>query len=237
MKIKYWMTKDPVTIEPDASIADAARLMKERGFRRLPVVENGFLVGLVTYRQILEAQPSSVSTLSRQEARYLLAKLTVRDVMRKDPVTVSPEDDVLTALMEGNRLGLGCYPVMVGNSLVGIITSTDLFNLIVQALGADNRSDYIYLAEKGGLSDHPDRLSRLLSLLAGHGIAMMSFMAFPRKAVLEARKGESVSLASGDLSSPVNFFQVGTVVLLKVSTGRRQEAVEVLKAAGYTLLE
>lgn len=237
MKVKYWMTKDPVTIDPDAPIADAARLMKEHGFRRLPVVDKGRLVGLVTYRKILEAQPSAASTLSRQEARYLLAGLTVRDVMRKDPVTVSPEDNVLNVLLEGNRLGLGCYPVMVGNYLVGIITSTDLFNLIVEVLGADDRSDFIYLAEKGGLPDNPGRLTRILSLLAGHGIAVLSFMVFPRKAVGEMRKGGPASPVSSDTGAPAHLFQVGMVVLLKVSSGRRQEAVEVLNAAGYRTLE
>jgi len=235
MKVKYWMTKDPVTIDPEAPIADAARLMKERGFRRLPVLEAGRLVGLVTYRNILEAQPSAVSTLSRQEARYLLAKLKVRDVMRKDPVTVSPEDDVLTALMEGNRLGLGCYPVVVGGHLVGIVTATDLFNLIVEVLGADNRSDFIYLAEKGGLPDDPACLSRLLSLLAGHGIALLSFMAFPRKAVAEAAKGGAAEGGSGSSGGPL--FDVRTIILLKISPGRRQEAIEVLTAAGYSLLQ
>lgn len=235
MKVKYWMTKNPVTIGPDEPIADAARLMKERGFRRLPVLEGGRLVGLVTYRNILEAQPSSASTLSRQEARYLLAKLTVRDLMRKDPVTLSPEDDVLTALMEGNRLGLGCYPVVVGEHLVGIITATDLFKLIVQVLGADDRSDFIYLAEKGGLPDDPGCLSRLLSLLAGHGIALLSFMAFPRKAVAEARRG-GVEEGLGGQSGTTSLFEVGTVILLKISPGRRQEAIDVLTTAGYSLL-
>lgn len=234
MKVKYWMTKDPVTIGPDEPIADAARLMKERGFRRLPVLEGGRLVGLVTYRNILEAQPSAVSTLSRQEARYLLTKLKVRDVMRKDPITVSPEDDVLTALMEGNRLGLGCYPVVVGGSLVGIVTATDLFNLIVQALGADDRSDFIYLAEKGGLPGDPVGLSRLLGLLAGQGIALLSFMAFPRKAVAQAGPGEAAEGGSGRSGGPL--FEVSTIILLKISPGRRQEAIEALTAAGYSLL-
>ncbi len=214
MKVKYWMTKDPVTIEPDAPIAEAARIMKERGFRRLPVMEDGRLVGLVTYHHILEAQPSSVSTLSKQEARYLLAKLQVRDVMRRDPITVSPEDDVLTALMEGHRRGLGSYPVVAGGHLVGIITAADLFTLIVHILGAFDRSEFVYLLETNERLSDPAYLSRLLNLLAGHGIALLSFMSFPRKVAPET-----------------------SVLFLKISPDRRQEAVEVLTAGGYRLPE
>ena len=212
MKVKYWMTKDPVTISPDAPIVDAARLMKERGVRRLPVMDNGRLVGLVTYRNILEAQPSSVSTLSKQEARYLIAKMKVSDVMRKNPVTVSPEDDVLTALMEGNKKGLGCYPVVAGGHLVGIITATDLFDLITQALGINERDNFVYLSERNDNLADPTYLSRIISLLAGHGITLLSFLSFPQRDLPEK-----------------------AVVFLKVSPGRRDDAAEILKAAEYNL--
>ena len=213
MKVKYWMTKDPVTISPDAPMADAARLMKEKGVRRLPVMDDGRLVGLVTYRNILESQPSSVSTLSKQEARYLVAKMKVSDVMRRNPVTVSPEDDVLTALVEGNRRGLGCYPVVAGGHLVGIITATDLFGLITQALGLGERDNFIYLSEHRDRLADPTYLSRILTLLAGHGISLLSFLSFPQR----------------DLSEKA-------VVFLKVSPGRRDEAAEILLAAEYSLI-
>ena len=214
MKVKYWMTKDPVTIGPDEPISEAARVMKERGFRRLPVMDNGRLAGLVTYRQIVEAQPSSVSTLSKHEARYLVNKMKVRDVMRKNPITVSPEDDVLNALMEGHKKGLGSYPVVTGEHLVGIVTATDLFELITHIIGAVDRNDFVYLSDDGGQIQEPNYLSRIITLLAGHGISLLSFLVFPRR--------ESAGTA---------------VILLKVSTGRGPEAAEVLTAGGFQLLE
>ncbi len=214
MKIKYWMTKDPVTIDPDAPITEAARIMKEHNFRRLPVMENGRLVGLVTYRNILEAQPSPVSTLSKHEARYLVAKLKVSDVMRKNPITVSPDDNALSALMVGHQKGLGSYPVVEGGRLVGIVTATDLFNLIFHLLGGGDRDDLIYLSEEAGKLQDPGYLPRLSALLAGHGVALLSFLAFPRKETPGA-----------------------SVVLLKISAGGRSEAVEVLAAGGFQLFE
>lgn len=214
MKVKYWMTKDPVTIGPDALIVDAARLMKERGFRRLPVMDGGRLTGLVTYRNILEAQPSSVSTLSKQEARYLINKMKVRDVMRKDPITVSPEDDVILAMMEGNRRGLGCYPVLAGGNLVGIVTATDLFNLVTHVFGAVDRDDFAYLTDKSEKLQDPGYLPRILSLLGGHGVAVYSFLTFPQKESFE-----------------------DSIVLLKVTSGRRKEALEILAAGGFQCLD
>lgn len=214
MKIKYWMTKDPITIDPDAPITEAARIMKEHNFRRLPVMENHRLVGLVTYRNILEAQPSPVSTLSKHEARYLVAKLKVRDVMRKNPITVSPDDNALTALMAGHRKGLGSYPVVDEGRLVGIVTATDLFNLIVHLFGEVDGEDMIQLTEHAEKLRDPGYLPRLSTLLAGHGIALLNFLAFPHKGTPEA-----------------------SVVLLKISAGSRAEALEVLLASGYQLFE
>jgi len=214
MKVKYWMTREPVTIAPDEPIAEAARVMKERGFRRLPVMDNGRLAGLVTYRNILEAQPSSVSTLSVHEARYLVAKLKVSDVMRKNPITVSPDDDVLTALMEGHKKGIGAYPVLDNGHLVGIVTATDLFDLVVHIFGVVDRNDFIYLDETPDKIEDAGYLPRLITLLAGHGIYLQSFLTFPQR----ESHGKSV-------------------VLIKISTGRRREAVEVLAAGGYETLD
>ena len=214
MKVKYWMTKDPVTIGPDEPISEAARIMKERGFRRLPVMENGRLAGLVTYRQIVEAQPSSVSTLSKHEARYLINKMKVKDVMRRNPITVSPEDDVLNALMEGHRKGLGAYPVVTGEHLVGIVTATDLFELITHIIGAVDRKDFVYLSEAADKINDSSYLPRIITLLAGHGIALLSFLVFPRREAAET-----------------------AVFLLKVSPGRGPEAADVLTVSGFQLLE
>jgi acetoin utilization protein AcuB len=213
MKVKYWMTKDPVTITPDAFITEAARVMKERGFRRLPVMDNGKLAGLVTYRNILEAQPSSVRTLSVHEARYLATKVLVKDVMRKNPLTVGPDDDVLTALLEGHKKGLGAYPVLDGEKLVGIVTATDLFTLVVHILGAEAREDFVYLSGEAAEASEAGYLTALAARLAEKNIALLSFLTFPQK----------------DTEGRV-------AILLKLSPGRGGEAAELLGRAGYRLM-
>lgn len=213
MQVKYWMTKNPVTIAPDALVSDAARIMKERSFRRLPVMDNGKLVGLVTWRNILEAQPSSVSTLSVHEARYLAAKVLVKDVMRKNPFTVSPDDDVLAALLYGQKQGLGAFPVMDGDRLVGIVTAADLFDLIIHILGADRREAFVYLAATAAQVGAKDYLMGILSLLSEKNLTLLNFMTCPQRESAEQ-----------------------VVTILRVAPGQGEAAAEALKAAGHTLL-
>ena len=82
------MTSSPQTIEPSATIADASELMRKNKIRRLPVVEKGKLVGIVTDRDLRSVSPSPATTLSIFELNYLLAKMQVKDIMHKDVVTI-----------------------------------------------------------------------------------------------------------------------------------------------------
>ena len=92
MKVKHWMTKDPITVSPETLAVEAQKIMKENKIRRLPVVDKGKLVGMVTFRNLIEAAPSSASSLSIHELNYLIMKIKVKDLMKKNVITVSPED-------------------------------------------------------------------------------------------------------------------------------------------------
>jgi acetoin utilization protein AcuB len=210
------MTKDPVTVSPDDTLPTASRLMKEKKIRRLPVVDGGRLVGLVTYRNLQEARPSTASTLSVHEALYLISQLRVRDVMRKNPATVSPEDDVLAALVAGHQKGIGSYPVVDQSRLVGIITATDLFNLVAGLLGARDRHDYVFLMENSARLQDPAYLPGLLAALNREGIALISFFSIPWRDSSET-----------------------SVVLVKVAPGpgHQPKAVEVLASAGFKIMD
>ena len=214
MKVKHWMTPDPVVVSPDDCLPTASRLMKDKKIRRLPVVEGGRLVGLVTYRNLQEARPSTASTLSVHEALYLISRLKVRDIMRKNPVTVSPEDDVLAALVAGNQKGLGCYPVVDQGRLVGIITATDLFNLVAELFGAQGRHDHVFLIENSARLKDPDYLPGLAGALNREGIALTSFLSVPRR-------------DSPDTS----------MVLVKVAQGPGEKAARILAAAGHKIMD
>ncbi|MGE5603687.1 MAG: CBS and ACT domain-containing protein [Nitrososphaerales archaeon] len=131
------MSRNPVTILDTASIDDGLHLMRERKVRRLPVLdESGKMVGIVSDKDLLHAAPSPATSLSVYELHYLLAKLTIKQVMSSPVISVSPDTPLEEAarVMADNKIG--GLPVVEGGKLVGIITETDVFKILVELLGA-----------------------------------------------------------------------------------------------------
>ena len=136
MLVRELMTPNPIVVKPDTSVPDALRLMRERKVRRLPVVDaQGRLVGIVSDKDLLHAEPSPATTLAVWEIPELLGKLKVEKVMTRDVITIGEE----TPLEEAARImadkKIGGLPVMQGGNLVGIITETDLFKALLELLG------------------------------------------------------------------------------------------------------
>jgi acetoin utilization protein AcuB len=103
MRIKEMMTKNPVTVGPDTLVLDARKIMNEKNIRRLPVVEKGKLVGIVTKHDLLEAAPSPATPVSVHDLNYLLSKMKVKEIMEKNPVTVNPNTPFEDALRIGQE--------------------------------------------------------------------------------------------------------------------------------------
>ncbi|MGI9860276.1 CBS and ACT domain-containing protein [Moorella naiadis] len=135
MFVRDHMTPHPITVTKETSVLDALELMKKNKIRRLPVVQDGRLVGLVTERDILRVSPSPASTLSVFEVNYLVAKMTVKDAMIKRPVTVSPEMTIEEAALLMREHKIDNLLVMEKDKLVGIITQTDLFEALIKLFG------------------------------------------------------------------------------------------------------
>jgi acetoin utilization protein AcuB len=136
MLLKNWMTRNPITVDPDTPMMDADHLMKENKIRCLPVLKGKKLVGIVTDHDIKAASASSATTLDMHELLYLLAKVMVKDVMTKDPISISEDDTVEEAAVVMLRHKISRLPVMSGrNELVGIITDTDIFKVLVSLTG------------------------------------------------------------------------------------------------------
>jgi CBS domain-containing protein len=129
--VKDWMTPEPVTIGPDTTLPEAARLMKECRIRRLPVVENGRLVGIVTMGDVREASPSAATSLSIYELNYLISRLSVREIMTHDPIAIAPDTSIEAAARLMLEHKIGGLPVVDGDKVVGIITESDIFRLLV----------------------------------------------------------------------------------------------------------
>jgi len=135
MQVEQWMNRDVVSVTPDESFHTAMHLIRQKGIRHLPVVDGRRLVGIVTDRDLRQAAPSGATSLSIHELHYLLEKLTVREVMTKQVVTIGPEQTVEEAamLLLGHRIG--GLPVVRDGELIGIITETDILQAFLQLRG------------------------------------------------------------------------------------------------------
>lgn len=130
------MTVNPITVKPSTSVIDAAEIMRVNKIRRLPVLENNKLVGIVTDRDLREVAPSPATSLSIFELNYLLAKMQIREVMQKNVITINQHATIEEAalLMYNHKIG-GLVVVDDNNCVVGIITETDIFKLFVDVMG------------------------------------------------------------------------------------------------------
>ena len=166
MLVRERMTHHPITVHPDLPVAEALRIMREENVRRFPVVDRktNILVGIVTEKELLYASPSPATSLSIYEINYLLGKLTVARVMTTDPITVQDDTPIEEAarIMIDNHIG--GLPVMRGETLVGIITETDLFRTFIELFAAREsgvRLTILVPEKKGELATITDAISEL----------------------------------------------------------------------------
>ncbi len=137
MRVKDFMKTNVITVPSSTSVYDAFKIMKENQIKRLPIVDNGKLVGIVSRRGLKEATPSKATTLSVYELNYLLSKMTVKDVMHKKVITIPPDFSFEAAAYTMHKYQIGGLPVTEGKKLVGYISSNDLFDIMVKMNGLD----------------------------------------------------------------------------------------------------
>jgi acetoin utilization protein AcuB len=141
MFIDKSMTRDVITIRPEASLLDARARMDENHIRHLPVVkEDNTVIGIITDRDLRSALPSVYSTeLESSNDRERISELKVGDVMTKHPVTISPMNTLEDAIMMMHRMHKGAFPVVDNEGkLKGIISTRDLIRAFINVLGIEN---------------------------------------------------------------------------------------------------
>ncbi len=169
------MTRNPVTILETASIDDGIHLMRERRVRRLPVLDSsGKMVGIVSDKDLLHAAPSPATSLSVYELHYLLARLTIKQVMSSPVISVTADTPIeeAAAVMADHKIG--GLPVVEGGALVGIITETDIFKILVELLGARQPGLRVTLAVR----DAKGTLATITQALAAQGANIISLVAY-----------------------------------------------------------
>jgi len=137
MLVQYRMTPDPIIVAPEMPIAEALALMRQKKVHRFPVVDNkGKLVGIVSHSDLLYAAPSSATSLSIWEVTYLLNQIKVGDVMTRKVITVDDDCPIEEAARLMRQHAIGGTPVLHDGQLVGIITESDIFDVFLELLMA-----------------------------------------------------------------------------------------------------
>jgi acetoin utilization protein AcuB len=155
MKIKSLMITNPVTVTESASIQKAIEMMKEKGFRHLPIVTKGKkLKGFVT-----------LSDLKQGLIPAMVGDLTLTDLMITDPITVAPDDDLETAARIIYEHKISGMPVVKNDKVVGIITESDIFRAFIDMMGILTGGSRLEVA----VGDQPEAFNQVVEIIRGQG--------------------------------------------------------------------
>ncbi len=165
MFVRNKMTTNPFTISPDSTIPDAHEIMAKNGIKRLPVVKDGVLVGVVSREDIAQASPSKATSFSVGELTYLLARTKISQIMKKAPVTISPDALLEEAAIKMRSNEVGFLPVVNNGQVVGIITESNIFDAFIELLGFRDPGTRLTLE----VDDVPGVLASLTGIFAEYG--------------------------------------------------------------------
>ena len=128
--IKDYMTSPVISISPDVGLSEARKIMIDRKIRRLPVVEGGKLVGIISFTDVLEAKPNSVLPMSFWEWSQQVANMVVRDIMVTEVFSISQNATIADAARMMLEHCFSGIPVTVNGKLIGMITESDIFRIL-----------------------------------------------------------------------------------------------------------
>jgi len=131
------MKSNPVTVTPRNAIRTAINLMREGGYRRLPVVDRGRLVGIITDRDLRRAANSPFVVREQWYDNFILDHIEVGSCMTPNPLTIEPTVPIADAARIMRNHKIGGLPVVTDGQLVGIITETDLLDFLIELLAGE----------------------------------------------------------------------------------------------------
>jgi acetoin utilization protein AcuB len=134
MKVREWMTPDPFTLTEGDRVKTAVQHLLSAGIRHVPVLRDGGLVGIVTDRDLRRALPSVEAGASPEKYQSFMERTTMRDIMTADPVTCTPDTDLVDAVKIFVERKFGAIPVVDGDDLVAILTQIDVMRAFLEVL-------------------------------------------------------------------------------------------------------
>ncbi|RLC65464.1 MAG: hypothetical protein DRI48_06685 [Chloroflexi bacterium] len=165
MLVKDRMSLNPTTVTTDTSLKEALELIRSKPFRHLPVMdENNKLVGIVTEKSLVYASPAPANALSVFEVDYILSRTKIGQIIEGEVITVQSDLPIEEAARVMIDHRIGCLPVVDDDELVGIISDTDIFRVLVEGLGGGHPSLRITVVipeEVGSLARVASRVASL----------------------------------------------------------------------------
>ena len=173
MLVRDWMSKNVITIGVDNAMQDATAILKQHRIRILPVVQNGKLVGIITDRDLKRASASDATSLEIHELLYLLMRIKIKDIMTRNSIAVPLEWTVeeTAELLLNNKIS-GAPVVDEKDMVVGVITQTDLFRVLMSLTGI--HAGGIQFAFK--TKDYPGSIKELADVIREFGGQMVSIL-------------------------------------------------------------
>lgn len=173
MLVKNWMSKEVITVNAEDSMSDATKSIKENNISMVPVMKKGKLVGIITDRDLKRASASDATTLDMHELLYILSKVKVKEIMSKEPITVSSDftvEETAEILMKNKISGVPVVDEM--KNVVGVITQNDLFKAMISLTGI-NRGGIQFAFV---LEDRPGSIMEIANIIRKHGGRMLSIL-------------------------------------------------------------
>ncbi len=176
MIVENYMSTKLITVTKEVKINNAVELMNEHQIHRLPVIENGKMIGLLTEGTIQEAMPSKATSLSVYEATYLLNKTTVADVMIKQVETIEAGALLEDAIYKMRQKNVGVLPVCsASGEIVGIITNNDIFDAFLEITGYNQDGVRLVIEVQ---DDHQGILADLAQTFAENEINVVQIVVY-----------------------------------------------------------
>ena len=173
MLVKNWMSKEVITVDPDDSMQDAIYMLQEQNIKILPVMDKEKIVGIITDRDLKKASPSDATTLDMHELLFLISKIKVRDLMKKQVYTANPDDTVEEAAAVLLEKKISGVPVVdENNRLLGIITRSDIFKVLISLTGMGKKGVQFAIRIK----DMPGPIKEVRELIHEYGARTASIL-------------------------------------------------------------
>lgn len=144
LRVRDAMSRNLITLGPEASAAEAWTLCRRRGIRHLPVVgEGGRLAGLVSDRDLRDVSPSMGGASAAGDREDALGRVSLESVMVTDIEVAHPFDTIDHAARTISDRRIGCLPVVDGEELVGIVTSSDMMRIMTELVGGRGHGSWV----------------------------------------------------------------------------------------------